>query len=35
MYALAINGSPRKGGNTEHLDWLARAIKPHMASYPK
>ena len=19
MYALAINGSPRKGGNTEHL----------------
>jgi multimeric flavodoxin WrbA len=19
MYAIAINGSPRKGGNTEHL----------------
>ncbi|MFW5837146.1 MAG: flavodoxin family protein, partial [Desulfovibrionaceae bacterium] len=26
MYALAINGSPRKGGNTEHL--LKRVIAP-------
>ena len=26
MYALAINGSPRKGGNTEVL--LEEALKP-------